>query len=58
MIGDRDLAKNWHLRFRTIIDKLRKKNEKLYLENQMMKRRLVKYEESRRMVAYYNRKQA
>ena len=56
MIGDRDLGKNWHLRFRKIIDKLKQKNEKLYLENQVMKRRLAKYEGSRRMVTYYNKK--
>jgi len=56
MIGDRDLGKNWHLRFRKIIDKLKQKNEKLYLENQIMKRRLAKYEGSRRMVTYYNKK--
>ena len=56
MIGDRDLGKNWHLRFRNIIDKLKQKNEKLYLENQTMKRRLAKYEGSRAMVTYYNKK--
>ena len=56
MIGDRDLGKNWHLRFRKIIDKLKQKNEKLYLENQIMKRRLTKYEGSRAMVTYYNKK--
>ena len=56
MIGDRNLGKNWHLRFRKIIDKLKQKNEKLYLENQIMKRRLAKYEGSRRMVTYYNKK--
>jgi len=56
MIGDRDLGKNWHLRFRKIIDKLKQKNEKLYLENQIMKRRLEKYEGSRAMVTYYNKK--
>ena len=56
MIGDRDLGKNWHLRFRKIIDKLKQKNEKLYLENQIMKRRLAKYEGSRTMVTYYNKK--
>jgi hypothetical protein len=56
MIGDRDLGKNWHLRFRKIIDKLKQKNEKLYLENQVMKRRLEKYEGSRAMVTYYNKK--
>ena len=29
-MGDKDLGKNWHLRFREIIDKLKQKNEKLY----------------------------
>ena len=56
MIGDKDLGKNWHLRFREIIDKLKQKNEKLYLENQQMKRRLEKYEGNKRMVLYYNKK--
>jgi len=56
MIGDRDLGKNWHLRFRKIIDKLKQKNEKLSLENQIMKRRLAKHEGSRAMVTYYNKK--
>jgi hypothetical protein len=56
MIGDRDLGKNWHLRFRKIINKLKQKNERLYLENQIMKRRLAKYEGSRRMVTYFNKK--
>ena len=56
MLGDRDTGKNWHLRLRNIIDKLKKKNEKLYLENQIMKRRLAKHEGSRRMVTYYNKK--
>ena len=27
-MGDKDLGKNWHLRFRKIIDKLKQKNEK------------------------------
>jgi hypothetical protein len=56
MMGDKDLGKNWHLRFREIIDKLKQKNEKLYLENQQMKRRLEKYEGNKRMVLYYNKK--
>jgi hypothetical protein len=56
MMGDKDLGKNWHLRFRKIIDKLKQKNEKLYLENQQMKRRLEKYEGNKRMVLYYNKK--
>ena len=55
-MGDKDLGKNWHLRFREIIDKLKQKNEKLYLENQQMKRRLEKYEGNKRMVLYYNKK--
>ncbi len=55
-MGDKDLGKNWHLRFRKIIDKLKQKNEKLYLENQQMKRRLEKYEGNKRMVLYYNKK--
>lgn len=47
---------NWSLRYRKIIDQLKKKNEKLYNENQKMKRRLDKYE-SRRMTYYHNSKQ-
>ena len=58
MIGDKDLGKNWHLRFRKIIDKLKQKNEKLYLQNQIMKRRLAKYEGSKAMVYYYNKKES
>ena len=56
MIGDRELSKNWHLKFRRIIDKLRQKNERIYLQNQIMKRRLAKYEGSKAMVYYYNNK--
>jgi hypothetical protein len=56
MMGDKDLGKNWHLRFRKIMNKLKQKNEKLYLENQQMKRRLEKYEGNKRMVLYYNKK--
>ena len=55
-MGDKDLGKNWHLRFRKIMNKLKQKNEKLYLENQQMKRRLEKYEGNKRMVLYYNKK--
>jgi hypothetical protein len=38
------------------MNKLKQKNEKLYLENQQMKRRLEKYEGNKRMVLYYNKK--
>jgi len=58
MIGDRDLGKNWHLRFRKIIQKLKEKNERLYRQNQIMKRRLTKYEGVTGMVHYYNRKES
>ena len=57
-MSNKNVGKNWHLRFRKIIDKLKQKNEKLYLQNQIMKRRLVKYEGSKGMVHYYNRKQS
>ena len=57
MIGGKYISKNWHLKFRNIIEKLRQKNERLYMQNQLMKRRLVKYEKSRAMVNYYNKKE-
>ena len=49
---------NLDLKYRKIIEYLKKKNEKLYLENQRMKRRLEKYEGTRAMVNYYNKKEA
>jgi len=58
MIGDRNLGDNWHLKFRKIIQKLKEKNEKLYRQNQIMKRRLTKYEGNTGMVHYYNRKES
>ena len=58
MIGDRNLGDNWHLKFRKIIQELKEKNEKLYRQNQIMKRRLTKYEGNTGMVHYYNRKES
>ena len=47
---------NWSLVYRKKIDKLNKDIEKLRRENLLMKRRLVKYEKTMRMVYHYNRK--
>lgn len=49
---------NFDLRYRKVIEYLKKKNEKLYLQNQIMKRRLAKHEGSRAMVNYYNKKES
>jgi len=54
-------AKNWELYYREKyepqIKKLTERYNKLYNENQKMKRRLEKYEGSMRMVYYYNKKE-
>ena len=53
------VAKNWSLHYRKIyepqIKRLTERYNKIYDENQMMKKRLKKYE-SRRMIGYYNKK--
>ena len=46
---------NWHLKLRLKIETLENLVDKLYRENQRMKRRLEKHEGSRAMV-YYNNK--
>jgi len=55
------LSTNWSLYYRNYYEpkfkRLIKKNEELYDENQKMKRRLEKYEGSKRMVLYYNKKE-
>ena len=41
---DRDLGVNWHLRFRLKIEELQKQNEKLKIKNDILERRVKKYE--------------
>jgi hypothetical protein len=54
------VGKNWSLHYRELyeprIKRLTENYNKVYDENQNMKRRLQKYEKSRRMVNYYNKK--
>ena len=54
------VGKNWSLHYRELyeprIKRLTENYNKVYDENQNMKRRLEKYEKSRRMVNYYNKK--
>lgn len=45
---------NWHLKLRLKIETLENLVDKLYRENQRMKRRLEKYEGNRRRVNYRN----
>jgi len=47
---------NWHLKLRLKIETLENLVDKLYRENQRMKRRLEKYEGTRSTVNYYNNK--
>ena len=47
---------NWHLKLRIKIEVLQNLVDKLYRENQKMKRRLEKHEGSRSTVNYYNNK--
>ena len=47
---------NWHLKLRLKIETLENLVDKLYRENQRMKRRLEKHEGSRAMVNYNNNK--
>ena len=49
---------NWNLKYREQIKTLKDKVDKLYRENQRMKKRLEKYEGSRAMVHYYNKQSA
>jgi len=54
------VGKNWSLHYRELyeprIKRLTENYNKVYDENQNMKKRLEKYEKSRRMVNYYNKK--
>ena len=55
------IAKNWELYYREKyepqIKRLTERYNKIYDENQKMKRRLKKYEGSLRMICYYNKKE-
>ena len=61
MKQNQTLSTNWSLYYRNYYEpkfkRLIKRNEELYAENQRMKRRLEKYEGSKRMVYYYNKKE-
>ena len=61
MKQNQTLSTNWSLYYRNYYEpkfkRLIKRNEELYDENQRMKRRLEKYEGSKRMVLYYNKKE-
>jgi cell division protein FtsB len=41
---DKDIGINWHLRFRLKIEKLNNENEQLKAQNNILKRKLNKYE--------------
>ena len=41
---DKDIGINWHLKFRLKIEELNKENEKLKAQNNILKRKLNKYE--------------
>jgi len=43
---DKDIAPNWHLRFRLKIEELTKENEKLKTKNSILERKLKKYEDN------------
>ena len=49
---------NWNLKYREQIKTLKDKADKLYRENQRMKKRLEKHEGSRKMVLYFNKQSA
>jgi len=61
MKQNQTVSTNWSLYYRNYYEpkfkRLIKRNEELYDENQRMKRRLEKYEGSKRMVLYYNKKE-
>jgi cell division protein FtsB len=42
---DREVGVNWHLRFRLEIDKLKTENEKLQAKNNILERKIKKYED-------------
>ena len=43
---DKDIAPNWHLRFRLKIEELTEENEKLKTKNNILERKLKKYEDN------------
>ena len=52
---DKDVGANWHLRFRLKLEKLQKENEELKLKNNILKRRIKKYEDNNTRTSW-NRK--
>ena len=52
---DKDVGVNWHLRFRLKLEKLEKENEELKLKNNILKRRIKKYEDNNTRTSW-NRK--
>ena len=52
---DKDVGVNWHLRFRLKIEQLQKENEELKLKNNILKRRIKKYEDNHTRTSW-NRK--
>ena len=61
MSKENEISKNWSLYYREMyepkIKRLTERYREVYDENQKMKRRLAKYEGSKRMVGYYNKKE-
>ena len=61
MKQNQTLYTNWSLYYRNLyeprIKRLTERYRELYDENQLMKKRLEKYEGSKRMVLYYNKKE-
>lgn len=60
MSKQKEIGKNWSLYYRNLyepkIKRLTSRYNELYEENQEMKERLEKFEGSKRMVLYYNKK--
>jgi hypothetical protein len=60
MSKQKQIGKNWSLYYRNLyepkIKRLTVRYNELYEENQKMKKRLEKFEKSKRMVLYYNKK--
>ena len=61
MSSENEVGKNWSLYYRKMyeprIKRLTEKYREVYDENQKMKKRLEKYEKSKRMICYYNKKE-
>jgi len=51
----RDVGINWHLRFRQEIQKLTEENEKLKIQNNILRRKLIKQYENDRARSTRNR---